>query len=68
VPGIYSESSSVGVGNQLVSLVCARRFVLVHMLRHSTGFVLANKGMDTRWLQRYFGHASITNTARCTAF
>jgi integrase len=36
----------------------------VHMLRHSCGYALANKGMDTRRLQHYLGHASITNTVR----
>ena len=39
----------------------------VHMLRHSTGYALAGKGMDTRRLQHYLGHASITNTVRYTA-
>jgi type 1 fimbriae regulatory protein FimB/type 1 fimbriae regulatory protein FimE len=32
--------------------------VHVHMLRHSTGYALANRGMDTRRLQHYLGHAS----------
>jgi Phage integrase family len=32
--------------------------VHVHMLRHSTGFALANRGMDTRRLQHFLGHAS----------
>jgi type 1 fimbriae regulatory protein FimB len=41
--------------------------VHVHMLRHSTGYALAAKGMDTRRLQHYLGHASITNTVRYTA-
>lgn len=41
--------------------------VHVHMIRHSTGYALANKGMDTRRLQHYLGHASITNTVRYTA-
>src|SRR5262249_53124129 len=41
--------------------------VHVHMLRHSTGYALANRGMDTRRLQHYLGHASITNTTRYTA-
>ena len=41
--------------------------VHVHMLRHSTGYALAARGMDTRRLQHYLGHASITNTARYTA-
>ncbi len=33
-----------------------------HMLRHSTGFYLANKGCDTRAIQCYMGHANIKNT------
>jgi type 1 fimbriae regulatory protein FimB/type 1 fimbriae regulatory protein FimE len=33
-----------------------------HMLRHSTGFYLANKGHDTRAIQSYLGHANIKNT------
>jgi type 1 fimbriae regulatory protein FimB/type 1 fimbriae regulatory protein FimE len=33
-----------------------------HMLRHSTGFYLANKGEDTRAIQSYMGHANIKNT------
>lgn len=33
-----------------------------HMLRHSTGFYLANKGHDTRAIQSYMGHANIKNT------
>jgi site-specific recombinase XerD len=41
--------------------------VHVHMLRHSTGHALANRGMDTRRLQHFLGHASITNTTRYTA-
>ena len=41
--------------------------VHVHMLRHSTGYTLASKGMDTRRLQHFLGHASITNTVRYTA-
>ena len=33
--------------------------VHVHMLRHSTGYALAGKGVDTRRLQHFLGHASI---------
>lgn len=32
------------------------------MLRHSTGFYLANQGHDTRAIQSYLGHANIKNT------
>src|SRR5450759_3577738 len=35
-----------------------------HMLRHACGFVLANKGTDTRTLQSYLGHRSIQSTVR----
>jgi site-specific recombinase XerD len=41
--------------------------VHVHMIRHSTGYALAAKGMDPRRLQHFLGHASITNTVRYTA-
>src|SRR6476659_6544131 len=41
--------------------------VHVHMLRHSTGYALASRGMDTRRLQHFLGHASITNPVRYTA-
>jgi site-specific recombinase XerD len=41
--------------------------VHVHMLRHSTGYALAARGMDTHRLQHFLGHASITNTVRFAA-
>ncbi len=37
------------------------------MLRHDTDYALAGKDMDTRRLQHFLGHASITNTVRYTA-
>ena len=37
-----------------------------HMLRHGCGYYLANQGIDTRAIQEYMGHASITNTTRYT--
>ncbi len=37
-----------------------------HMLRHSTGYYLANKGCDTRLIQDYLGHKNITHTVRYT--
>jgi len=33
-----------------------------HMLRHSTGYYLANKGLDTRAIQHYMGHRNIQHT------
>jgi integrase len=41
--------------------------VHAHMLRHATGFKLANDGHDTRSLQAYLGHRNIQNTTRYTA-
>ena len=35
-----------------------------HMLRHSTGFKLANDGQDTRAIQHYLGHGNICNVSR----
>ncbi len=35
-----------------------------HMLRHSTGYKLANDGVDTRALQAYLGHRNIQHTVR----
>jgi type 1 fimbriae regulatory protein FimB/type 1 fimbriae regulatory protein FimE len=37
-----------------------------HMLRHSTGFKLANDGHDTRAIQHYLGHRNIQNTVGYT--
>ncbi|MEZ5429462.1 MAG: tyrosine-type recombinase/integrase [Pyrinomonadaceae bacterium] len=37
-----------------------------HMLRHSTGYYLANRGFDTRLIQDYLGHKNITHTVRYT--
>jgi integrase len=37
-----------------------------HMLRHSTGFYLANKGFDTRLIQDYLGHSNINHTVKYT--
>jgi type 1 fimbriae regulatory protein FimB len=37
-----------------------------HMLRHSSGFYLANKGLDTRLIQDYLGHKNIHHTSKYT--
>jgi type 1 fimbriae regulatory protein FimB/type 1 fimbriae regulatory protein FimE len=37
-----------------------------HMLRHSTGFKLANDGHDTRAIQHYLGHKNIQHTVLYT--
>lgn len=38
-----------------------------HMLRHSTGYKLANDGHDTRSVAHYLGHRNLQSTARYTA-
>jgi hypothetical protein len=56
--------------NRLVEIVGARAelpFPLhFHMLRHSCGYKLANDGIDTRAIQDWLGHRSITHTTRYT--
>ena len=37
-----------------------------HMLRHSTGYKLANDGHDTRAIQHYLGHKNIQHNVRYT--
>ena len=37
-----------------------------HMIRHSTGYKLANDGHDTRAIQHYLGHRNIQHTVRYT--
>jgi type 1 fimbriae regulatory protein FimE len=36
------------------------------MLRHACGYILANRGVDTRALQHYLGHKNIQHTVRYT--
>jgi integrase len=37
-----------------------------HMLRHACGYALANRGVDTRAIQDWLGHVSITHTTKYT--
>ena len=57
--------------NRLVKIIGKRAGipfpVHFHMLRHSCGYALANKGIDTRAIQDWLGHVSITHTTRYTA-
>ena len=41
--------------------------VHIHMLRHAAGYALAGRGVDTRTLQAFMGHRSISNTVVYTA-
>ena len=57
--------------NRLVKIIGKRAGipfpVHFHMLRHSCGYKLANDGIDTRAIQDWLGHVSITHTTRYTA-
>jgi type 1 fimbriae regulatory protein FimB/type 1 fimbriae regulatory protein FimE len=57
--------------NRLIKIIGARAGlpmpIHAHMLRHSCGYALANKGVDTRAIQAWMGHASIVHTTRYTA-
>ncbi len=51
--------------NYLVAVVGERAglgHVWPHMIRHATGFALANKGCDTRLIQDFLGHRNIRHT------
>jgi len=56
--------------NYLVAEIGKRASLMLHvhphMLRHSTGFALANKGLDTRIVQGWLGHQNIQHTVRYT--
>ena len=61
--------SSAGFRKMLARLGVAAKFpfpVHPHMLRHATGYKLANDGQDTRALQHYLGHKNIMHTVRYT--
>lgn len=51
---------------QRVGVEAGLPLVHAHMLRHSTGFALADKGRDLREIQDYLGHRSINNTVLYT--
>jgi site-specific recombinase XerD len=56
--------------NRLVKTIGARAKlpfrVHAHMLRHASGYALANAGHDTRLIQDWLGHRAIQHTARYT--
>jgi integrase len=56
--------------NRLIKRIGARAGVPfqihAHILRHASGYALANKGHDTRAIQDWLGHRSIQHTTRYT--
>lgn len=59
------------VVNRFLALVSKRAGLPLrahpHMLRHGCGYALADQGADTRLIQDYLGHKSISHTVRYTA-
>ena len=52
-------------GSNSVLMAVLRQILLrEHILRHATGYKLANDGRDTRALQHYLGHKNISHTVR----
>ncbi len=48
------------------AIIAKLKHVHPHMLRHSCGFYLREKGYDQRMIQEYLGHSSPESTARYT--
>jgi site-specific recombinase XerD len=71
-PGCLSERGPMTrqAVNYLVAEIGKRAKLRFHvhpyMLRHSTGYYLANRGYDTRLVQDYLGHENIAHTVRYT--
>ena len=60
--GPWASVSFSRMIERLGDAVLPGRGVHAHMLRHSTGHHLAAKGVDTRRIQDYLGHKSISST------
>lgn len=54
------------LANEIGERARLRFHVHPHMLRHSTGYYLANQGYDTRLVQDYLGHKNIAHTVKYT--
>lgn len=65
--GQLSESSIAKVVEATGKLAELPFNVHPHMMRHSCGYFLAEKGLPTRDIQEYLGHRNIQNTVRYTA-
>ncbi|MER3436090.1 MAG: hypothetical protein C4288_22665 [Leptolyngbya sp. ERB_1_1] len=73
-PYIFQSSRKSPLANDTIAGIIERAGELAelpfpihpHMLRHGTGYYLANKGIDTRTIQAYLGHKNIQHTVRYT--
>ena len=73
-PFVFQSSRKGPLANDTISGIVEQAGALAalpfpthpHMLRHGTGYYLANKGVDTRTIQAYLGHRNIQHTVRYT--
>ena len=73
LPWLYVSERGAQMTRQAVNYVLERASaraglppVHPHMLRHSCGFALANRGYDLRLIQDYLGHRDPKHTVRYT--
>jgi integrase len=64
--GPLAHDTIAGIVEQAGELAGLPLRVHAHMLRHGTGYYLANRGIDTRTIQSYLGHKNIQHTVRYT--
>ena len=73
-PFVFQSSRKCPLANDTIAGIVEQAGALAalpfpthpHMLRHGTGYYLANKGVDTRTIQAYLGHRNIQHTVRYT--
>ena len=73
-PFVFTGNRHTPLSERMISYIVHQAGILAgfdfpvhaHLLRHACGYYLANKGVDTRIIQDYLGHANIQNTVRYT--
>lgn len=73
-PFVFTGNRHTPLSERMISHIVHQAGILAgldfpvhaHLLRHACGYYLANKGVDTRIIQDYLGHANIQNTVRYT--
>lgn len=60
--GPLAQDTIGGIVERAGEKACLPFRVHAHMLRHGTGYYLANRGTDTRTIQSYLGHKNIQHT------
>lgn len=73
LPWLFVSERGAQLTRQAVNYVLAQAAACAglspirpHMLRHSCGFALANRGYDLRLIQDYFGHRDPKHIVRYT--